>query len=64
MQKCFIVRNGYDVIKNELAELNLFVGTQGKILSVTASKPIDEEKEYGSWFVVADDGKAQSNPLD
>lgn len=67
MQKIFRVRNsGATDGQTDLAVVNTFIGVTGKILSVTACKPVDEEREIGSWLVVADDGKEYTvkNPLD
>jgi hypothetical protein len=56
MQKIFRVRNSSDY-SNDLLSINDFLGVQGKVISVTPSRPIDEQREIGSWLVVADNGK-------
>lgn len=64
MQKCFVVRNGGQSERSfDLEVVNNFIGKTGQILSVTPSRPIDVNREFGSWFIVADDGKS-NNPLD
>jgi hypothetical protein len=58
MQKIFRVRNtGASEGTEDIQKVNNFINPIGKIISVTPCKPIDEERELGSWLIVADDGK-------
>jgi len=67
MQRLFRVRNNSS---SDDEKVNQFLGIQGKVVSVTACKPIDDQQEIGCWLVVADDGKEYrevqevKNPLD
>jgi hypothetical protein len=63
MQKLFRVRNAssYD---SDISSVNEFIGVQGKIISVTPSRPIDTPREIGSWLVVADNGKEYKETKD
>jgi hypothetical protein len=67
MQRIFRVRNSGSQVADQVA-VNEFLGIQGKVISVTAARPFDENNEMGAWLVVADDGKeykeVNKNPLD
>lgn len=67
MQRIFRVRNS-GAQQQDQDRVNEFLGVQGKVISVTAARPFDENNEMGSWLVVADDGKEykeiNKNPLD
>ena len=52
MQKIFIVRSDYD---SDKVKVNDFIGSKGKIISVTPSHPSSStSNDRGSWLVVAD----------
>ena len=56
MQKIFIIRN-YPLYDSDIDKVHNFIGDQGKIITVSSNHTFDQKREFGSWLVVADDGK-------
>jgi hypothetical protein len=55
MQKIFMVKES----DKEVEKVNIFIGSRGKIISVTANYVTgsDTARVPGRWLIVADDGK-------